>query len=394
MKKQLHHLLKKNLSLGQLMGYSIANLLGVTVICIGVMFFADSKHAKESADQYFSDDYIVLSKKVQGLLSKPKCFTETDIKHLKEQAWVKRVGRFTSAQFPVDAAVNVGEQGISTFLFLEAVPDSFFDVKPNFWKFDEKTNFVPIVINKDYLALYNYGFAIPQGLPQLSEQMLQAVPIELTIWSVTGQPHTFKASVVGFSSRLNTIAVPESFLKWANQKYGKGQEAEPARLIVQINRLKAADMKQFIAQQGWEMGGDKSNDGNISKFLATASLVIALVGIIISALACFILILSIFLLLLKSKEKLVTLMMLGYSTKQVVAFYRTIIVSINCCAVAIAVLLTLLARTVWTPHLNEVGLGNAHTYPLFLIAAAYLLLIIAISMQVVKKRIHTIWNPN
>ena len=43
---------------------------------------------------------------------------------------------------------------------------------------------VPVIISKDYLALYNFGFAGSAGLPQMSEGVMGA--------SVASQPHIFR----------------------------------------------------------------------------------------------------------------------------------------------------------------------------------------------------------
>ena len=46
-------LLKKNISKGQLIGYSIANLIGLTVILSGILFYCDSRHQQKNDDKFF-----------------------------------------------------------------------------------------------------------------------------------------------------------------------------------------------------------------------------------------------------------------------------------------------------------------------------------------------------
>ena len=242
-------LLRKNISKGQLLGYAIANVVGLSVILIGILFFADSQNSTSDNDKFFSDDYIVLSKKVDGIGFKPVSFSDEDIRKLKEQKWVQKIGRFTASQFAVNGAINLGGRGLSTYLFFESVPDDFFDVVPRDWTFNPDEKFVPVILSKDYLTLYNFGFAIPQGLPQVSEQMVGAVPIVLRLTGKDNVTEIFDAAVVGFSSRLNTIAVPQSFMDWANKRYYSGGEQPPSRLIVKTNRFDAADMRKYPQQQ-------------------------------------------------------------------------------------------------------------------------------------------------
>ena len=90
-------------------------------------------------------------------------------------------GRVYPSRFTVNASVDLGARGMSSYLFMESIPDEFFDVRPRRWGFDPQDPFIPVIISKEYLALYNFGFAAPQGLPQLSEEVMQTVPMTFTL---------------------------------------------------------------------------------------------------------------------------------------------------------------------------------------------------------------------
>lgn len=49
-----------------------------------------------------------------------------------------------------------------------------------------------------------------------------------------GRVEQYKGNIVGFSNRLNTILVPQSFMEWANQAFASEKEAQPSRLIVEV----------------------------------------------------------------------------------------------------------------------------------------------------------------
>ena len=195
-------LLKKNISKGQFLGYALANIIGLSIILIGVLFYSDSQTSRSHEDNFFSDDYVVLSKKVDGVGFAPISFSADEISDLERQSWVKKVGRFTSSKFAVNGSVDMGGQRLSTYMFFESVPDDFFDVKPERWEFPNAQNFVPIVLSKDYLTLYNFGFATPQGLPQISEDFIADIPITLRLTGQDMRTEEFSAAIVGFSSRL------------------------------------------------------------------------------------------------------------------------------------------------------------------------------------------------
>lgn len=392
--KNIWSLLKRNLSKGQIAGYVLSNIIGLSVVLIGIMFYLDSNSSTATDDSFFSQDFMVLSKKVDGIGFEPVSFDTEEIAALKSQPWVKKIGKFTSSEFAVSASVEMGGRGLSSYMFCESVPDEFFDVRPRDWDFDPEKGFVPIILSKDYLMLYNFGFAIPQGLPQVSEKVIGAIPIRLSLSGKDYRAETFDAAIVGFSSRLNTIAVPQSFMDWANERFSAadGEETNPSRLIVEIDRLASTDAHKYLEEHDIEIAGDKANDGNISKFLSASSLVVTLNGALICSLAVFILVLSIFLLLQKSKEKLRFLMLLGYSPTEIGSYYERIVAIVNLIVSVVALVITLMLRQVWLPQLSEIGLGNASVIPVILAAVIYLLLITLLNIRIIRHTLRRDWQ--
>lgn len=386
-RKGLSLLLKRNISKGQLIGYSLANLVGLTIILSGILFYCDSRHHQKNDDKFFSDDYIVVSKKIKGINLDPIEFTEEEIDEIGAQPWVKKIGKFTSADFTVNASVNMGGKGMNTYLFFESVPDEFFDTRPSGWEFDPEKRFVPIVLNKDYLALYNFGFAIPQGLPQLSEEMIGTVPLRLVLTGKNGRSEVFDAAVVGFSSRLNTIAVPQDFMDWANKRFSTGNSKDISRLIIKIDRLNPADSEEYLKQHNLVIGGDKDVDYKVSKFIGIVSGVVTATGVVISLLAIFIIILSITLLLQKNREMLRKLILLGYSPSQPAHYYQKLVIGINGGLCLIAVGLTFVCRLIWHKSLLTLGLGNGNVLFMIGAAIAYFLIISFANTMVIRRHI-------
>ncbi len=384
-------LLRKNISVGQLLGYALANVVGLTVILAGILFYGDSQESTAQDDQFFSEDYVVLSKKVEGVGFTPVVFSDDDIQKLSKQKWVQKIGRFTASQFAVNGSINMGGRGLSSYLFLESVPDEFFDVKPRDWRFDPEEKFIPIMLSKDYLALYNFGFALPQGLPQISEKMIGAMPFVLGITGKDNRTDYYEAAIVGFSSRLNTIAVPQSFMDWANSRYYAGEVPPPSRLIVKIDQLAASGMKEYCNREGIEIAGDNNSSGNMSKFLALVSSVVASNGVVISMLALFILILSIYLLLQKNKDTIRKLMGLGFNPHEISRYYEAIVLVANTLITLVATILTILFRQLWHEQMQELGLGGASLMPMLITALAYLIIVTTFNIQVIRRNILKIW---
>lgn len=388
-------LLKINISKGQFLGYALANIIGLSIILIGVLFYSDSQTSRSHEDNFFSDDYVVLSKKVDGVGFAPISFSADEISDLERQSWVKKIGRFTSSQFAVNGSVDMGGQRLSTYMFFESVPDDFFDVKPERWEFPNAQNFVPIVLSKDYLTLYNFGFATPQGLPQISEDFIADIPITLRLTGQDMRTEEFSAAIVGFSSRLNTIAVPQSFMDWANQRYASvetEQQQGASRLIVKVDRLKAAEMNAYVEQNEMEISGDKAETGNISSFLSVVSTVVTTNGLVICLLSVFILVLSIFLLLQKSQGVLRNLMLLGYHPNELARYYEVILVGVNAVIAIVALIVTLLARAGWSHSLEQIDLGGASVISTMILTLSYFIGITCLDIFIVRRRLLYIWR--
>ena len=232
-------LLRQHISFSQLAGFFFANLCGMVIVLLSVQFYKDVLPVFTEGDSFMKKDYVIVSKKVSTLgsfVGKSKTFSEQDIAEISEQPFTKGVGAFIPSQFKVSAGMGMENVGLhmSTAMFFESVPDEYVDVNLDKWEFDEYERVVPIIIPRNYLNLYNFGFAQSRSLPQLSEGVMGMVNLDIRITGV-GRTENFKGKIVGFSNRLNTILVPETFMTWANNEFAPGQKSEPSRLIVEVN---------------------------------------------------------------------------------------------------------------------------------------------------------------
>ncbi|MDE6430324.1 MAG: ABC transporter permease, partial [Duncaniella sp.] len=303
---------------------------------------------------------MVISKKVNGLGSflggdGSTTFSEEEIADIASRPWAKKVGRFSSAAFNVYAKVNIGGSSMGSDLFLEAIPDDFFDVSPKGWGYEPgRSDFVPVIISKDYLSLYNFGFATSRGMPQVSEEVIGMVPLQLSL-SGNGRQQWVNARIVGFSSRLNTIAVPEEFMEWANNEFSGSATGAPSRLIVMLDKPGDPQVEAYLDEMGYEAAGDRAANGKAAYFLSLVTSIVVGVGLVISLLAFFILLLSIYLLLQKNSDKIRQLMQLGYSPAQVSRYYHRIIIMVNVAVILLAIGVMTGVSAYWSQPLSTLG---------------------------------------
>ena len=345
-------LMRRHISLGQLIGFFFANLCGMVIVLLSIQFYQDISPVFTEGDSFMKKDYIVVSKKVSTLgsfVGKSSTFSAMEIDEIKEQPFTKEVGEFTPSAFKVSAGVGMEQLGLilSTAMFFESVPDSYVDVNLDDWHFEPGQDVIPIIIPRNYLNLYNFGFAQSRSLPQISEGVINMVNLEIRI-NGGGRRDTYKGKIAGFSNRLNTILVPESFMVWANTHYGEGGiRKEPSRLIVEVNNPTDDRIAQFFRERGYDTEDDKLDAGKTTWFLKVVVGIVLSVGLLISVLSFYILMLSIYLLLQKNTTKLENLLLIGYGPKRVALPYQTLTIALNAVVLVLSVGIVLYARTLY-----------------------------------------------
>lgn len=345
-------LLRKHISIFELSVFFVANLIGMVVILGGIQVYSDLKPLVVGENALIGNDYVVITKPVKRLNSKTS-FSTDEIQDLRAQDFTLRLGEFTPAQYKVYGGLNIAGQGFSTYLFFESIPDEFVDVKSKEWKFNKARRRVPIIIPRNYLNLYNFGFSqTSEQLPQITESMMKDLELDLTL---SGGNHSdrFKGKIVGFTDRLNTILVPQEFIEWSNKRYAKNNEAEISRLILEVENPSDPKLLSYFSDHGY-VAEDKPAESNKALFLLQLGVVVIIgIGVLFSILSLIILTLSIYLLLQKNVDKLRTLIQIGYKPATVAAPYNAIAITLNASIIALSLWLISHARAMYIDFLRE-----------------------------------------
>lgn len=386
-------LLSRNLSKVQLAGFILSNFIGLAIVITGIQFYSDIRSIWESEDSFINQDYLIINKQVKASHTMGKedtGFTPQEISDIEAQPWLRKTGAFSSADYEVKAFIEQGGRGMSTYMFLESIPDEFIDVESSDWSFSPGDTELPIIISKDYLTLYNFGFASASGLPQITEGMLEKVPMRLVLRSHdTGEEVSLNARITGFSGRLNTILVPQGFMEWSNKTLGSGRNLEPQRLILDVSSPGDVAITDYLDQHGLERAG-ADQGSQAAYFLKLVSGVIIAVGALITILSFFILLLSVALLMQKNRSKLHTLIMLGYNLKAVGRPYVKITVASGVFSYVLAIIAMLIIRNIYISGLatltgqNEVGVAVS-----LLCGGALVLLTIIINIISIRRRVRS-----
>ena len=391
-------LMRRHISMGQLAGFFFANLCGMVIVLLGIQFYQDVAPVFTEGDSFMKKDYLIVSKKVSTLgsfVGKSSTFSNSDIEEILDQPFTKEVGAFTPSQFKVSAGVGMEQIGLnmSTAMFFESVPDKYVDVNLDEWHFEPGQEIVPIIIPRNYLNLYNFGFAQSRSLPQLSEGVMNLINLEVRI-SGGGRQNTYKGKIAGFSNRLNTILVPESFMVWANANYSDGKsDKEPSRLIIEVGNPTDDRIARFFKEHGYETEDDKLDAGKTTWFLKVVVGIVLAVGLLISILSFYILMLSIYLLLQKNTTKLENLLLVGYAPGRVALPYQMLTVGLNALVLVLSVGIVLYVRTLYLdvvekmfPSLGEGSYGWMIAFGIMLFVGVSFLNVVAI-----RRKVASIW---
>ena len=390
--------MRRHISLGQLAGFFFANLCGMVIVLLSIQFYQDVAPVFTEGDSFMKKDYLIVSKKVSTLgsfVGKSSTFSAADIEEIEDQSFTKGVGKFTPSQFKVSAGVGMEQLGLnlSTAMFFESVPNRYVDVNLDEWHFEPGQEEIPIILPRNYLNLYNFGFAQSRNLPQISEGVINMVNLEVRI-SGGGRTDTYKGKIAGFSNRLNTILVPESFMAWANTHYGEGStRKEPSRLIVEVNNPTDDRIAQFFRERGYETEDDKLDAGKTTWFLKVVVGIVLSVGLLISALSFYILMLSIYLLLQKNTTKLENLLLIGYGPKRVALPYQVLTIGLNAVVLVLSVGIVLYVRTLYLEVVEKMFPAlEGSSFALMIVVGILLFALVSFcNVVAVRKKVASIW---
>lgn len=390
-------LLRRHVSVAQLLGFFFANLLGMLIVLLSVQFYFDLKPLILGDDNgAIKGDFIIVSKQVGGI-SSDNSFDEEEIAEVRSQRFVKSVGMFTASRFKVYGMMGIGGgPSMGTQMFFESVPDKFVDVNSTQWKVTESGDgvlVVPIILPRNYLSLYNFGFAQSQSLPQISEGTVSMMDITLRFRG-NGLEEYMRGKVVGFSSRINTILVPDDFLRQCNMRFASGEDTRHSRLILEVSNPADDAIPLFMQEKGYEIDEGKLDAGKMMYFLRLVSGIVMAVGILISALSLYILMLSIFLLVQKNTQKLRNLLLIGYSPVRVSLPYQLLAIGVNVLVLCLALALLFFLREAYMEYVWQLfpTIQDTVMWPSLVLGVALSLIVCLFNAVAIHRKVMNIWN--
>jgi len=316
-RKLILQLIWKNQKKSVLYFASIGMLIGMFILFISIQLYFDIINVTKNDKEIFQKDYIVINKEI-NLLNTMKFlstgFSSSEIDSIRNQKFVDKVGLITPNKFKVGAYTD-GTKDFPEFyaeMFFESVPDEFMDIDTKEWAWNKNSAFIPIVLPRDYLKLYNFGFAQSQNLPQISEEIASKAMADFMIEG-KGQKLRLKGKIVGFTDRINSILVPQSFMEWANAKLGRdSKDIKPSRLILVCSDPASPQLNQFLKTNNYEANLQQTKSSRLNTLLQIVLSIVLFVGVLIVFLAFMIFVVSFKLMISRAENSISKLLIIGY----------------------------------------------------------------------------------
>lgn len=398
MNRFLNKLLSRNLSPLQMAGFVLANLFGMAIVLTAVQFSSDVIPLFTSGDSFMKPGQIVVVKHVSAartLSGVPPTFSRSEIEELSAQPFTEDIGVFTPSRYSVFASIGSRQTGMgfATEMFFEAIPDPYIDVDLSKWHYTSGGDTLPIILPRNYLNLYNFGFAASRGMPTISEGIVGNIGIRLILSGTHGQ-RTMTGKVVAFSRRLNTILVPQTFMDESNQSLAPEAETQPSRLILSVHNPADERIATYLQSHNYDTETTDAEASRTANFLRLISVIVIIIGLVISVLAFYVLLLSIFLLLQKHTEKIDSLLLIGYHPATVARFYYALAIGLNVFVLIAAFLLASSARKYYLPLFGELypTYEASAILPALLAGIALFALVSILNYTAIHRKVMKIWD--
>ena len=389
-------LLRAHISIAQFAGFFLANLCGMVIVLLGIQFYNDVLPIFSQEDSFMKANYVVVSKHIgmgTTISGANTNFAKGEIEDAASQPFVQKVCGFTSTNYKVDAHMGIsGQPVLSSELFFESVPDDFVEIDKSQWQWKEGQKEVPVIVPRTYINMYNFGYAQSHNAPKISESVMGMIDFAIVIKG-DGKEDTYKGRVVGFSSSLSSILVPQSFMDWSNSYYAPKDEVSHTRLLMQVTNAADKEVGQYLEDHGMEIEQDQMNQEKIAYFLRLVVSLVMIVGLVISALSFYILMLSIYLLVQKNAKKLENLLLIGYSPSRVARPYQLLTASLNLIVLIIALVAVMIVRSYYMSMIEDIypELSHGSILPMLMVGASLFLLVTIMNILVIRRKIIRIW---
>lgn len=390
-------LLRQHISIQQFVGFFFANLCGMLIVLLGYQFYCDVMPVFTAEDSFMKSGYIIVEKEVgvgSTLSGRSNAFSQDEVDDLVTKGIAVKVGQFSSTRYQTTAHMGInGTNVLNTELFFESIPDEFVDAPQGTWDYKEGSREVPVILPRSYIAMYNFGFAQSRRLPKISDGLVGMIDFDIFIQG-NGKSGSYRGRVIGFSNRVSSILVPQTFMDWTNDTYAPGEDNAPTRLILEPDNSKTEQMTSYFDKKGYEVEDDKLQAEKTTYFLRLMVMMVMGVGLAISVLSFYILMLSIYLLVQKNSSKLENLLLIGYSPGRVARPYQLLTICLNVGVLILSLAILFVLRKYYMDIISTLfpDVDNGGIVSAVILGVCILVVVSLSNIITIRHKIVNIWK--
>ncbi|MEN9298485.1 MAG: hypothetical protein RLZZ429_798 [Bacteroidota bacterium] len=300
-----------------IIGLSVALLLILAAVQIQVNY-TELLQGKQNKDSVAN--FLVLNKILTDQNIGKAVLTQEEIDDIRSQSFTESVGILQTSKFKASIQSSSEVFPFYTDIAFESVPDAFLDVNAKEWTWDETSAYVPIIVPGMFLDIYNFQFSLSQGLPQLTREVVKMIFFNVNIYGADGSTRVYRGKVVGFSDRISSLLIPQSFMDHANQRYGKNAGSSPSRIIIRTKDPGHPDLISYLKKKQLTTDQDKTRFSKYRQIVEMVVNITGVTGLLMFLFAMLIFSLFIQLTISSCKEEIKLLITLGASPSQLRLF--------------------------------------------------------------------------
>jgi hypothetical protein len=298
---------------------------------IGMIFLISSIHYLIRVNEFGKGEEILGP---NTMIIQKKVSNSSSLKITKNDFSNEEIERFKNESFVADAQAVICNNfnvllltddplvpKFSSDVFLQTVNAKFLDVSSKNWTWKEGDTIVPIVMPRDFLVMLN-TFMSASGIPQVSEDLAKDINFKLRISNETKKDF-ITARIVGFTNEIPSLLVPESFMRYANQKYATVKENKITNVMISSKEGEFGEMEKFLEERGLESRKSQVVIGKLKSIVSTLFVVLLVISVVTVVVSGLVLIQYMQLLIANNQYQIRTLLRLGYIPNKIVLLFTS-----------------------------------------------------------------------
>lgn len=388
----LSKLLFRNQDRKQLIIAIIGAFLGVTFLVTSIHYLVKVNQYGKGAD-ILGPNTLIVQKKVSSSstlgLSKTD-FSNSEIEKMKKEKFILDVKPVISNNF--DVSFQTDDPLVPYFrsdVFVQTIDPAFLDVKSDKWDWSKETEFVPIIMPREFLVMLN-TFMSASGIPQVSDELAMDIKFKFRLSNDQGKEYV-DAKIIGFTNEVSSLLVPESFMEYGNSNFSNSDEKKITQVMIMGKEGDFGRVEDLLKKRGLE--SQKNSQmvvGRLKSIVGTLFGVVLGISIIAVFVSGLVLIQYMQLLMSRNAYEVRTLLRIGYAPKDVIKKFFIYFVKIFG-IVALLGMLVFIGFKLYLDYMFESGglyIDTSLTwYSIGSLMIAYVLFIIA-SFSTAKKGIY------